>query len=120
MSHPETPLPQPTQPEPQSQPEPQPQPRETTARSRSGNGLLATAILVAGIGGGLLAWHPWDEAPLPAPKDPGRITIQKVGDQREATNYDETRPVYCMTNETGGLYCVVLPNRYTHIEEERP
>lgn len=110
MSHPETPVPQPSPPQPQA----------TTKESRPGYGLLATVILVAGIGGGLLAWHPWDKHPVQEPpKDPGRITIQKVGDQTEAGNSEATRPVYCMTNETGGLYCVVMPNRYTRIEEER-
>ncbi|MER5269039.1 hypothetical protein ABTZ99_43800 [Actinosynnema sp. NPDC002837] len=109
MSHPETPVPQPSPPRPPA----------TTDQSRPGHGLLATAILVAGIGGGLLAWHPWDK-PVPEPaKDPGRITIQKVGEQREAGNSDQTRPVYCLTNETGGLYCVVMPNQYTGIQEER-
>ncbi|WP_433271148.1 hypothetical protein ACQPZF_11640 [Actinosynnema sp. CS-041913] len=82
---------------------------------------MAAAILVAGIGGGLLAWHPWDKdtVPAPPPKDPQRITIQKIGDQSDTTGDDSTRPVYCMTNETGGLYCIVMPGRYTHIREDR-
>ncbi|GHE78339.1 hypothetical protein GCM10017786_04980 [Amycolatopsis deserti] len=104
MSHPNAPAPQ--QPQVATQP-------------RSGSGLLAAAILVAGIGGGLLAWHPWDKGPVPAPQDPQHITIQKVGEQVEAGNSDATQPVYCLTNETGGLYCMPLPNRYTTIQEER-
>ncbi|GAA3797118.1 MULTISPECIES: hypothetical protein [Amycolatopsis] len=108
MSHPNNPAPQ------------QPQePRPAATESRSRHGLLATAILVAGLGGGLLAWHPWDKAPVPAPADPRHISIQKVGEQREAGNSDATQPVYCLTNETGSLYCMVLPNRYTTIQEER-
>ncbi|MEU4769390.1 hypothetical protein AB0H12_39725 [Actinosynnema sp. NPDC023794] len=109
MSHPETPVPQPSSPEPQPM----------TEQSRPGYGLLAFAILVAGIGGGLLAWHPWDKPVPEPPKDPERITIQRVGEQLEAGNSDETRSVYCMTNETGGLYCMVMPNRLTRIDEER-
>ncbi|WP_260479042.1 hypothetical protein [Kibdelosporangium aridum] len=91
-----------------------------TTKPRSGYGPLATAILFAGIGGGLLAWHPWDKGAVPEPpKNPQHITIQKVGEQREPGNSDATRPVYCMTNETGALYCMVMPNRYTSIQEER-
>ena len=95
------------------------EPQATTPRPRTGHGLLATAILVAGIGGGLLAWHPWDKQVQEPPKNPNHITVQKVGEQREAANSDATRPVYCMTNETGALYCMVMPNRYTSIQEER-
>lgn len=51
-----------------------------------------------------------------APKDPRHITIQKVGDQSDPTDSGSTRPVYCMTNETGGLSCVVMPTRYSGIE----
>ncbi|HJQ47444.1 MAG TPA: hypothetical protein VJ870_14190 [Amycolatopsis sp.] len=92
-----------------------------TTKPRAGSGLLATAILFAGIGGGLLAWHPWDKNMLQVqerPKDPQHITIQKVGEQSDPTESDSDRPVYCMANETGGLYCMVMPNRYTGIQEE--
>ncbi|TNC20983.1 hypothetical protein [Amycolatopsis alkalitolerans] len=110
MSHPDTPLPQPSPPQPQA----------VTTKPRTGYGLLVTAILFAGIGGGLLAWHPWDKDRVPEPpKDPRHITIQRVGEQREAGESDSTRPVYCLTNETGGLYCMVMPGRYTTIQEER-
>ncbi|HEY3470062.1 MAG TPA: hypothetical protein VGL47_33360 [Amycolatopsis sp.] len=103
MSHPETSTPQPI-----------------AAHPRRGHGLLAFAILVAGIGGGLLAWHPWDKGPAPAPpKDPQHITIQKVGEQSDPTDSGSDRPVYCLTNETGGLYCLVMPGRYTGIQEDR-
>ncbi len=95
-----------------------PSPETGPARPR-GHGLLAAAIVVAGLGGGLLAWHPWDENTVQQPtKDPHRITVQKVGEQRESGNSDATRPVYCLTNETGGLYCLVMPDRYTIIEPE--
>jgi len=109
LSNPESPEPQPSPPQPQP------------AKSRAGTGLLSFAILVAGIGGGLLAWHPWDKPPLPAPpKDPQHITIQHIGDQSDPTaGSDSDRPVYCLTNETGGLYCMVMPGRYTGIEERR-
>jgi hypothetical protein len=107
MSHPDAPEPQPSPPQPQA----------TTTKSRTGHGLLATAILLAGIGGGLLAWHPWDKPAPPPPKDPQHITIQHVGDQSDPTESGSTRPVYCMTNETGALYCMVMPSRYTGIEE---
>ncbi len=111
MSNPNAPVPQPAPPQPQA----------NTTRSQPGYGLLATAILVAGIGGGMLAWHPWDQNKVQAPpKDPQHITIQHVGDQRESGGGPEsTRPVYCMTNETGGLYCIVMPNRYSGIREPR-
>jgi hypothetical protein len=91
-----------------------------TTKPRAGHGLLAAAILFAGLGGGLLAWHPWDRNIVqePPPKDPQRITIQKVGDQSDPGDSESTRPVYCMTNETGGLYCMVMPGRYTGIQEE--
>ncbi|WP_106620389.1 hypothetical protein [Saccharothrix carnea] len=104
--------------EPRSLP-PQPEPTTTTT-PRRGNGLLATAILFAGIGGGLLAWHPWDEntVQVPPAEDPHRITIQKVGEQTEAGESEASKPVYCLTNETGGLYCVVMPNRYTALLPE--
>jgi hypothetical protein len=113
MSNPESPEPQPSPPQPQPQPQP--------AKSRAGTGLLSFAILVAGIGGGLLAWHPWDKPPLPAPpKDPQHITIQHIGVQSDPTaGSDSDRPVYCLTNDTGGLYCMVMPGRYTGIEERR-
>jgi hypothetical protein len=115
MSTPESPAPQP------SPPQPEPQPQATPAKSRAGTGLLAFAILVAGIGGGLLAWHPWDKPPLPEPpKNPQHITIQRIGDQSDPTAGSASdRPVYCMTNETGGLYCMVMPGRYTGIEERK-
>ncbi|WP_217998114.1 hypothetical protein [Nocardia paucivorans] len=82
---------------------------------------MSVAIMVAGIGGGLLAWHPWDKGPAPEPpKDPHHITIQRVGEQRDPTgSSSENRPVYCMTNEVGGLYCLVMPSRYAGIQEER-
>ncbi len=56
----------------------------------------------------MLAWHPWDQYTVQEPpKDPQHNTIQHVGDQRESGGGPEsTRPVYCMTNETGGLYCI--------------
>ncbi|GAA4592274.1 hypothetical protein GCM10023194_53630 [Planotetraspora phitsanulokensis] len=108
MSHPDTPVPQLSPPQPQA----------TTTKPRAGNGLLATAILFAGIGGGLLAWHPWDKDPVQEPPSPQNITIQKVGEQRNAGDFDSSRPVYCMTNETGGLYCMVMPGRYTDIQQE--
>ena len=107
MAHPDSPAPQPSP----------PQPPATPTRSRAGTGLLATAILLAGIGGGLLAWHPWDKPAPPPAKDPQHITIQHVGDQSDPSDSDSTRPVYCMTNETGGLYCMVMPGRYTDIRE---
>ncbi|MEU8639899.1 hypothetical protein AB0C38_47550 [Amycolatopsis sp. NPDC048633] len=112
MAHPDTPEPQPSPPQPQP-------PAAAATKPRGGHGLLATAILLAGIGGGLLAWHPWDKpAPPPPPKDPQHITIQKIGDQSDPTaGSGSDRPVYCMTNETGGLYCMVMPGRYTGIEE---
>ncbi|SDW49676.1 hypothetical protein SAMN05421504_101747 [Amycolatopsis xylanica] len=104
MSHPEVPepsLPQTTQP-------------------RQGHGLLSFAILVAGLGGGLLAWHPWVTPPAPEPpKDPHHITIQHIGDQEDVTNSSASQPVYCMTNETGGLYCMVMPNHNTDIRERK-
>ncbi|MGK3207950.1 hypothetical protein [Amycolatopsis sp. MEPSY49] len=101
-------------------PAPQPSPAPAPAPARRGSGLLATAILLAGLGGGLLAWHPWDKPPAPEPpKDPQRITIQHVGDQRDPTDSESSRPVYCLTNETGGLYCMVMPSRYSGIEEDR-
>ncbi|MEV4143942.1 hypothetical protein AB0J40_09760 [Amycolatopsis sp. NPDC049691] len=87
--------------------------------ARRGSGLLAAAIVVAGIGGGLLAWHPWDKPAAPAPaKDPQHITIQHVGDQSEPGQPESSRPVYCLTNDTGGLSCLVMPGRYTGIEED--
>ncbi len=114
MSHPESPEPQPSQPQPQSQPQ------VTATQPRSGHGLLATAILIAGIGGGLLAWHPWVKPPAPEPaKDPQHITIQHVGDQTEVTDSGSRKPVYCMTNDTGALYCMVMPNHDTDIREAR-
>lgn len=109
MAHPESPAPQPSP----------PQPPVATTRPRTGSGLVATAILLAGLGGGLLAWHPWDKPVPEPPKDPRHITIQRVGDQRDPTESDSSRPVYCMTNETGGLYCMVMPSRYTLIQEEQ-
>jgi hypothetical protein len=61
----------------------------------------------------------WDKDTVQEPpKDPQHITIQKVGEQREPGDSDSTRPVSCMTNETGGLYCMVMPGRYTGIQEE--
>ena len=109
MSNPDTPSPQPSF----------PQPQPTPARPRSGHGLLIAAVLFAGFGGGLLAWHPWDKPPLPAPpKDPQHITIQKVGDQSDPTDSESSRPVYCLTNDTGGLSCVVMPTRYAGIQED--
>ncbi|TQM33480.1 hypothetical protein [Nocardia bhagyanarayanae] len=111
MSNPNVPVAQPTT-----------QSQAIAPSARSSHGLLATAIVVAGLGGGMLAWHPWDENTVqePPPKDPQRITIQHVGDQREAGGGpDSTRPVYCLTNETGGLYCIVMPNRYTIIDKPR-
>lgn len=103
-------------------PIPQPEPSQSqalTTKPRAGQGLLATAILFAGIGGGLLAWHPWDKETAQEPiKDPQRITIQRVGEQHDPTKSDSDRPVYCMTNETGALYCMVMPGRYTSIQED--
>lgn len=120
MSYPHIPAPQPApQPsEPQAESQPEPQPQATTTKARPGYGLLATAILFAGLGGGLLAWHPWDKGPAPEPpKDPHLITIQHIGDQEEPGGSEPRRPVYCMTNETGGLYCMVMPNQYTAIRK---
>ncbi|MEV6646925.1 hypothetical protein [Amycolatopsis sp. NPDC051371] len=109
MSQPESPAPQPSPPQPQA----------TTTKPRAGTGLLSTAILLAGIGGGLPAWHPWDKpAPEPA-KDPQHITVQQIGDQDDPTDSASSRPVYCMTNETGGLYSMVMPGRYTGIRERQ-
>ncbi|MEU7764836.1 hypothetical protein AB0B25_06905 [Nocardia sp. NPDC049190] len=110
MSNPESSVPQPSLPQPQA----------NSTRPLAGYLLLSTAILVAGIGGGLLAWHPWekDTVKLP-PKDPQHITVQQIGDQYEPTNSDSVRPVYCMTNETGGLYCMVMPSRYSGIRVTR-
>ncbi|MFI1093400.1 hypothetical protein [Streptomyces sp. NPDC020917] len=104
---------------PISQPAP-PQPQVTTTKTRSGYGLLATSILFAGIGGGLLAWHPWDKDTAKDPvKNPQHIAIQKIGEEDDPTKPDaEPRPVYCMTNETGALYCMLMPNQYTSIQEE--
>ncbi|WP_245547497.1 hypothetical protein [Nocardia brevicatena] len=101
-----------------------PRPPEASVTTRTGqarHGLLAAAIIVAGVGGGLLAWHPWDKGPAPEPpKDPHHITIQRVGEQRDPTGDSEgDRPVYCMTNETGSLYCMVMPGRYAGIQEEQ-
>jgi hypothetical protein len=48
MSNPDTPAPQPSFPQPQAMPD----------RPRSSHGLLIAAVLFAGFGGGLLAWHP--------------------------------------------------------------
>jgi hypothetical protein len=118
MSYPDTPAPQPSPPQSEPEPQSEPQPQATTTKARSGYGLLATAILFAGLGGGLMAWHPWDKGPAPEPpKDPHHITIQKIGDQQEGGDSESIRPVYCMTNETGGLYCMVMPNQYTAIRE---
>ncbi|HEY2060559.1 MAG TPA: hypothetical protein VGH57_19485 [Amycolatopsis sp.] len=88
-------------------------------RPRSGHGLLIAAVLFAGFGGGLLAWHPWDKPPVPAPpQDPRHITIQKVGDQSDPTDSESSRPVYCMTNDTGCLSCVVMPTCYAAIQKD--
>ncbi|NEC33831.1 hypothetical protein [Streptomyces rubrogriseus] len=96
-------------------------PQVMPTRARSGYGLVATAILCAGIGGGLLSWHPWDKVDIPKvpTKNPQHITIQKVGYQSDpSTDDDKRRPVYCMTNETGAMYCMVMPDRYTGIQED--
>ncbi|WP_370949520.1 hypothetical protein AB5J62_18795 [Amycolatopsis sp. cg5] len=119
MSHPEFPEPQPPAPEPAVPQATTPQP--SAPKAGSGHGLLSFAILVAGLGGGLLAWHPWVTPPAPEPpKDPGHIKIQQVGDQYDVTDSSSTeKPVYCMTNETGALYCMVLPNRNTMIRPSK-
>jgi hypothetical protein len=51
-----------------------PQPHAVTTRSRAGYGLLIAAVLFAGFGGGLLAWHPWDKGPG-AGADPARPAL---------------------------------------------
>jgi hypothetical protein len=51
--------------------------------------------------------------------DTQHIAIQQIGDQDDPTDSTSSRPVYCMTNETGGLYCMVMPGRYTGIRERR-
>ncbi|MGY0497417.1 hypothetical protein ACWZHB_02830 [Nocardia sp. FBN12] len=95
------------------------QPQKTTQR-RAGNSLLAAAILVAGIGGGLLAWHPWDKGTtvtVPT-KDPQQVTTQRIGTVWQPGLSGPGLPVECVTNETGGISCLILPDPYAHIRKQ--